>query len=35
MESATKTIANRVNSVKKTIRECADIINELVHIGQL
>ena len=35
MESATKTIANRVDSVKKTIRECADIINELVQIGQL
>ena len=35
MESATKTIANRVDSVKKTIRKCADIINELVQIGQL
>ena len=35
MESATKTIAKRSDSVKKTIRECADMINELVHMGQL
>ena len=35
MQSATKTIANGVDLVKKTIRECADMINELVHMGQL
>ena len=35
MESATKTIANGVDSVKKTIRECADMINGSAVAGYL
>lgn len=35
MESATKNNANRFNSIKESIKECADMINEIVQKGQL